>query len=78
MLGALIAPARPGAPQLLLLINGGDVEAPFVLPPGEWRAVLDTSVEDGRSGWVRAGAERMALPARSLVLLACPDPVTLT
>ena len=78
VLGALIAPARPGAPRLLLLINGGDVEAPFVLPPGEWRAVLDTSFEDGRSGWARNGAERVPLAARSLTLLACPDLAPLT
>ena len=69
IIGALIGvPGQPG-PPLLLLMNGRDVDAGFMLPPGDWFAVLDTSVADGRSDWRRGGAESYPLNARSIVLL---------
>ncbi len=66
---------RPGrSPQpLLLLFNAQEVDAPFVLPPGDWVAELDSSRDDGRSDWTRGrgadAASAIVLPARSVVLL---------
>lgn len=77
ILGAFIgAPGRGGCP-LLLLVNGRDMDATFQLPPGDWRAELDTAQADGRSAWRGNGRSGSAdgdpghflLLARSLVLL---------
>jgi glycogen operon protein len=75
ILGAHIGAPGGGGPPLLLLINGRDMDASFVLPPGEWVALLDTANADGRSSWRRApvGAPQVDVPfmlrSRSLVLL---------
>ena len=69
ILGALIsAPGRAAAP-LLLLINGRDMDGDFALPPGNWRAELDSCSSDGRSSWRRGAASHFNLQARSVVLL---------
>ena len=69
IIGALIGvPGQPG-PPLLLLINGRDMDAGFVLPPGDWFALLDTGTADGRSSWRRNGTDSFPLRARSVVLL---------
>ncbi len=72
IMGACIgAPGRSGQ-TLLLLINGRDMDASFVLPPGHWVAELDSTRPDGRSSWHQdhqtAGAAIM-LAARSVMLL---------
>jgi len=72
IVGAWIgAPGRGGQP-LLLLINGRDLDASFVLPPGNWAAELDSSQAHGRSHWRRAclaQAEALELPSRCVMLL---------
>lgn len=69
IIGALIGvPGHAGAP-LLLLVNGRDMDAEFVLPPGDWIALLDTSFADGHSSWRRNGTDSFPLRARSIVLL---------
>ncbi len=69
-LGALIGAPGRGCAALLLLVNARDTDAPFRLPPGDWRAELDTTRPDGRSAWCRHGAGEFPLLARSLVLLS--------
>jgi hypothetical protein len=61
-------------PPLLLLVNGRDIDADFVLPPGDWFALLDTSLADGRSSWRRNGTDSFPLRARSIVLLRDEGP----
>jgi glycogen operon protein len=69
VLGALIgAPGRTSAP-LLLLINGRDHDMPFLLPPGDWQAELDSTQPDGAAAWRRGDALEYPLLARSVVLL---------
>jgi glycogen debranching enzyme len=73
IVGAFIGvPGRGGEP-LLLLVNGRDMDASFVLPPGNWVAELDTTVPDGRSTWQRGPrsdtSDIFMLASRSLVLL---------
>ncbi len=70
ILGALIGVPGKAAMQLLLLVNARDEDVPFRLPPGDWRAELDTGEADGRSAWQRNGAAEFLLRARSLVLLS--------
>ena len=70
ILGALIgAPGKTTMP-LLLLVNARDMDASFHLPPGDWRAELDTAESDGASTWRREGAADFLLRSRSLVLLS--------
>jgi len=75
VLGALIgAPGKATAP-LLLLINAEGEERPFVLPPGSWHALLDTSRPEGDAPWHGATPEAYPLAARSVALLsAAPSP----
>jgi len=55
---------------LLLLVNGRDMDASFVLPPGNWVVELDTTSPDGRSTWRRGpDTTEYLLPARCLLLL---------
>jgi glycogen debranching enzyme len=69
ILGAWIGvPGRGGAP-LLLLVNGRDKPAVFLLPAGDWVAELDTTAADGRSRWRRGTAASFEIAARSVVLL---------
>jgi glycogen operon protein len=72
IMGAWIgAPGRGGQP-LLLLMNGRDMDASFVLPPGQWAAELDTTQADGRSTWRQAdqpAGGAFVLPSRSVMLL---------
>ncbi len=72
ILGAWIgAPGRAVQP-LLLLINGRDMDASFVLPPGRWVAELDSTQADGRSHWRQepsTSAAGLVLPARCVMLL---------
>ncbi len=73
IMGAWIGVPGRGGQALLLLFNGRDMDATFVLPPGRWVAELDTTMPDGRSSWARAegaaGAAPFMLLARSVVLL---------
>jgi len=69
ILGAWIGvPGRGGAP-LLLIVNGRDKPAAFLLPAGDWVAELDTTAADGRSTWRRGTAASFEIAARSVVLL---------
>ncbi|MBX3635446.1 MAG: glycogen debranching protein GlgX [Rubrivivax sp.] len=69
IVGAWIGVPGGDRAPLLLLINGRDMDAHFVLPPGDWVAELDSTQPDGRSRWRRDGAAAIELPARSLLLL---------
>ncbi|MFO1295622.1 MAG: glycogen debranching protein GlgX [Rubrivivax sp.] len=51
ILGAWIGAPGRGREPLLLLINGRDMDATFVLPPGDWVAELDSTKPDGRTTW---------------------------
>jgi glycogen operon protein len=70
LLGCLIG--HPGRAKLpvVLLFNPGAHDADFVLPPGNWQSVLDTSHRRGTSTWVGSGRSPICVPAHSLVMLA--------
>jgi glycogen debranching enzyme GlgX len=66
VLGARIgAPGQPGE-ALLLMMNAGDTDAAFALPPGRWRVLLDTAAVSPQQPMVHTP---LALAAHSLVLL---------
>lgn len=68
VLGCLIGqPGRANMP-LLLLVNPHAIDRAFELPPGQWRALLDTAQDAHFTGWHRSGSYPLA--AHSLVLLA--------
>lgn len=70
VLGCLIGkPGRARAP-LLLLVNGSQADADFLLPAGVWRCWLDSTHPQGHSRWYDQGEQAYALPALSLSLLA--------
>ncbi len=72
ILGAWINQPGRGGPPLLLLINGRDMDAHFVLPPGRWVCELDSTQADGRSGWRQDPNTPLApypLLSRSVVLM---------
>jgi isoamylase len=62
---------KPGRSQspLLLLFNAGARTAPFVLPRGQWQALLDTSQLRGHSGQHGAGGVAVRVAAHSMLLL---------
>jgi len=62
------APGR-GGQALLMLINGRDMDATFVLPRGQWVCELDSTTADGRSSWRQTDNMPYLLPARSLLLM---------
>jgi glycogen debranching enzyme len=70
ILGAWIGTPGRAREPLLLLINGRDMDATFVLPPGQWLCELDSTTADGRSHW-RSGSspDPFMLAARSVMLL---------
>jgi hypothetical protein len=72
-MGAWIGAPGAASTPVMLLINGRDMDATFVLPPGAWLAELDTTVPNGQSTWQSppAGATPTVfnLQARSVVLL---------
>jgi glycogen operon protein len=59
--------------DFLLLVNAGDADASFVLPPfrsrGNWGTVFDTAREDERNDRRWQAAESYPLLSRSLVLM---------
>jgi glycogen operon protein len=65
VLGARIGEPGSGEP-LLLLMNAGDTDAAFALPPGRWRVLLDTAAVSPQQPMVHTP---LALAAHSLVLL---------
>jgi glycogen debranching enzyme len=73
IMGAWIGAPGAASTPVMLLINGRDMDATFVLPPGAWLAELDTTVPNGQSTWQSppAGATPTVfnLQARSVVLL---------
>ena len=77
-LGALIgAPGRSDARHpgpLLMLVNGGADDLPFVLPAGPWHVLLDSSRADGAPAHDGDVPHPYPLPARAVVLLARTPP----
>ncbi len=70
VLGCLIGqPGKANAP-LLLLVNAGATDAPFMLPAGVWQVLLDTSHPHGEGSWHGQGDVAFMLPSRSLLLMA--------
>jgi glycogen operon protein len=61
-------PGRSNTP-LLLLFNAGALRENFVLPPGQWQALLDTSQPRGQSQARGAGGESLPVPAHGMMLL---------
>ncbi|MGB4359591.1 MAG: glycogen debranching protein GlgX, partial [Rhodoferax sp.] len=61
-------PGRSATP-LLLLFNAGALRENFMLPPGEWQALLDTSQARGQSQARSAGGVSFPVPAHSMMLL---------
>jgi len=78
IMGAWIGKPGGGGAPLLLMINGRDMDASFMLPPGGWVAELDTTRANGQSDWRREpgapGDDPYLLSARSLVLLRALHP----
>lgn len=70
--GACIGEPGSGR-QLLLLMNAGDTDAPFALPPGRWRMLLDTAASALPDAAAMAHTP-WPLAAHSLVLLAQDNP----
>jgi pullulanase/glycogen debranching enzyme len=69
-LGCLIgAPGRAKAP-LLLLVNAGQDDQPFMLPAGVWQAVLDSADPRGVARWYGQGEVTIDVAAHSMQLLA--------
>lgn len=69
IMGAWIASPGRGGQPLLLLINGRDMDANFVLPPGRWACELDSTAADGRSAWQQTDDTPYLLPSRSVALM---------
>jgi glycogen debranching enzyme len=70
ILGAHIGLPGHGGQPLLLLFNGRDMDATFLLPPGRWQAELDTSTPDGLIEWTQGLADlHYDLKSRSVVVL---------
>ena len=61
-------PGRAARP-LLLLVNAGDCGLDFQLPPGRWRALLDSGASSGMPSRPDVGASALSMAARCLVLL---------
>jgi glycogen operon protein len=69
VLGCLIGhPGRARLP-ILMLFNPSERDEQFLLPPGCWQSVLDSSLIDGRSNWQGCDGSLCTLPAHSLLLL---------
>jgi glycogen operon protein len=69
ILGCLIGKPGRSNLQLLLLFNAGQQDQPFQLPPGHWRALLDSSLPQGLSDWCGQGNSSIPVPAHGLLLL---------
>ena len=61
-------PGRSPTPLLLLFNSGTKAEA-FLLPSGEWKALLDTSHPHGQSSWQGTFGSTLAVAAHSVMLL---------
>jgi len=68
--GCLIGKPGRATTPLLLLVNGGSIDADFMLAGGVWDGLLDTSQPRGELHWQGQGATMYPLPARSLLLFA--------
>ena len=75
ILAAWIAAPGRGSEPLLLMINGRDMDASFVLPPGQWVCELDSTSDTGRNAWLRGDNIEYLLPSRSVVLLRDTAPL---
>ena len=68
-LGCLIGlPGRVRGP-LLLLVNAGHGSRSFVLPTGDWVALLDSAQPTGETDWRGAGPMQCQVAAHSVMLL---------
>jgi glycogen operon protein len=61
-------PGRTSSP-VLLIFNPGATAENFVLPDGQWQAVLDSSHARGETCWTGSGGMQLPVPAHSLSLL---------
>ncbi|MBI2750102.1 MAG: glycogen debranching enzyme GlgX, partial [Burkholderiales bacterium] len=61
-------PGRTTSP-LLLLVNPHGQDRPFALPPGTWRALLDTALDDGTPPSTGQSQGQHSVSAHSLALL---------
>ena len=68
-LACLIGKPGRSLTPLLLLFNAGATTANFVLPQGQWRALLDTSQPRGQSDQQGATGMAVGVAAHSLMLL---------
>jgi glycogen operon protein len=68
-LACLIGKPGRSLTPLLLLFNAGDTAANFVLPRGQWRALLDTSHPRGQSTQQGTRGMGVQVAAHSLMLL---------
>src|SRR5690606_12252 len=71
------APATAPTPELLVLINGEASDWTMAIPPGAWRAVLDTGQRDGVPAEAEADTTvsgQWLLKARSLAFFERIEP----
>jgi len=66
-LACLIGKPGRSATPLLMLFNAGAMREAFVLPPGHWHALLDTSQPRGQSNCTASST--LPVPAHSMMLL---------
>ncbi|MCK0195806.1 glycogen debranching protein GlgX [Ancylobacter sp. 6x-1] len=65
-----LAPALPGEPSLVVMMNASHVDVPFVTPPvesGHWEVILGTAGD--LEGVTLDARQTLTMPARSLVVL---------
>jgi glycogen operon protein len=68
-LACLIGKPGRSATPLLLLFNAGAMREAFVLPPGQWQALLDTSQPRGQSNAQGVGGMNLPVAAHGMMLL---------
>jgi glycogen debranching enzyme GlgX len=69
-LGCLIGEPGHAKAPLLLLVNAGQNDQPFMLPAGVWQAVLDSADPRGVTRWYGQGEVTIDIAAHSVLLLA--------
>jgi glycogen operon protein len=73
-IGCLLPQPARAASALLLLFNAGDADLAFTLPPGRWRARLDSAEPQGESSWSGSGNDApFALRAHSVAVLSAVE-----
>ena len=67
-LGCLIGQPGLALTPLLLLVNAGNDMQPFMLPPGVWKALLDSADPRGEANWHGQGQVTIDVAAHSVQL----------